>query len=46
MTASRVKFDDGHSETDYIGTLGRKSGQFANALVVTASRRATGPQSC
>jgi acetyl-CoA synthetase len=32
MTAARVKFDDGHSETYSIGTLRRKSGQFANAL--------------
>jgi acetyl-CoA synthetase len=32
MTAARVKFDDGHSETYSVGTLRRKSGQFANAL--------------
>lgn len=32
MTAARVKFDDGRTETYDIGTIRRQSGQFANAL--------------
>lgn len=35
MTAARVKFDDGHSETYTIGTLKQRTGQFANALAET-----------